>query len=57
MTTPRCAGLISWDAAMLVVFYLLTSVLGGIIGGTLNALASIIGGAGKGAALAACWVG
>ena len=54
MTTPRCAGLISWDAAMLVVFYLLTSVLGGIIGGTLNALGSIIGGAGKVAALAGC---
>ena len=42
---------------MLVVFYLLTSVVGGIIGSTLNALGSIIGGAGKVAALAACWVG
>ena len=42
---------------MLVVFYLLTSVVGGIIGSTLNALASIIGGAGKVAALAACWFG
>ncbi len=42
----------SWCAATLVIFYLLTSAVGGIIGGTFNALGSTVGAAGKGAASA-----
>jgi hypothetical protein len=50
--TARWHGLVSWCAATLVVFYLLTSALGGILGGTFNALSGTIGAAGRGAASA-----
>ena len=51
--TARWHGLIAWATATLVVFYLLTSALGGLLGGTLGALGSTLGGAGKAAASAA----
>jgi len=50
--TAHWHGFVSWCAATLVIFYLLTSAVGGIIGGTLNVLGSTIGSAGKGAASA-----
>ncbi len=50
--TSRWHGLVSWCAATLIIFYLLTSAVGGIIGGTFNALGSTVGAAGKGAASA-----
>ncbi len=50
--TARWHGLVAWCAATLVLFYLLTSTLGGIIGGTFNALGSTVGAAGRGAASA-----
>jgi len=50
--TAHWHGFVSWCAATLVIFYLLTSAVGGIIGGTFNALGSTAGAAGKGAASA-----
>jgi len=50
--TAHWHGFVSWCAATLVIFYLLTSTVGGIIGGTFNALGSTVGAAGKGAASA-----
>lgn len=50
--TSRWHGLVSWCAATLIIFYLLTSAVGGIIGGTFNALGSTVGAVGKGAASA-----
>ncbi len=50
--TAHWHGFVSWCAATLVIFYLLTSAVGGIIGGTFNALGSTVGAAGKGAASA-----
>ncbi len=50
--TARWHGFVSWCAATLVIFYLLTSAVGGIIGGTFSALGSTLGAAGKGAASA-----
>ena len=50
--TARWHGFVSWCAATLVMFYLLTSAVGGIIGGTFNALGSTVGAAGRGAASA-----
>jgi len=50
--TARWHGFVSWATATLVLFYLLTSAVGGIIGGTFNALGSTIGAAGRGAATA-----
>lgn len=50
--TAHWHGLVSWCAATLVIFYLLTSAVGGIVGGTFNALGSTVGAAGKGAASA-----
>jgi len=50
--TAHWHGLVSWCAATLVIFYLLTSAVGGIIGGTFNALGSTVGAIGKGAASA-----
>ena len=54
--TARWHGLVSWCVATLVIFYLLTSAVGGIIGGTFNALGSTVTGAGKAAASAASGV-
>lgn len=50
--TARWHGFVSWATATLVIFYLLTSALGGIIGGTFSAFGSTIGAAGQGAASA-----
>jgi len=50
--TAHWHGLVSWCAATLIIFYLLTSAVGGIIGGAFNALGSTVGAAGKGAASA-----
>ena len=50
--TARWHGFVSWCVATLVLFYLLTSAVGGIIGGTFNALGSTVGAAGRGAASA-----
>ena len=50
--TARWHGFVSWCAATLVLFYLLTSAVGGILGGTFSALGSTIGAAGRGAATA-----
>jgi hypothetical protein len=51
--TARWHGFVAWCTTTLVVFYLLTSAIGGILGGTFNALGSTIGAAGRGAASAA----
>jgi hypothetical protein len=50
--TARWHGFVSWATATLVMFYLLTSAVGGIIGGTFNTLGSTVGAAGRGAASA-----
>ena len=50
--TASWHGFVAWCVATLVVFYLLTSAIGGIIGGTFNALGSTVGAAGRGAASA-----
>jgi hypothetical protein len=50
--TAHWHGFVSWCAATLLIFYLLTSAVGGIIGGTFNALGSTVGAAGRGAASA-----
>ncbi len=50
--TARWHGFVAWCAATLVIFYLLTSAVGGIIGGTFSALGSTIGAVGRGAASA-----
>lgn len=51
--TARWHGFVSWCVATLVLVYLLSSAVGGIIGGTFNALGSTLGGTGKAAASAA----
>jgi hypothetical protein len=51
-STPNWHGFVSWCVATLVIFYMLTSAVGGIIGGTFNALGSTVGAAGRGAASA-----
>lgn len=50
--TAHWHGFVSWCAATLIIFYLLSSAVGGIIGGTFNALGSTVGAAGRGAASA-----
>ena len=54
--TARWHGFVSWCVATLMIVYLLTSAVGGIIGGTFNALGSTVGGAGKAVASAASGV-
>ncbi len=51
-STARWHGFVSWCVTTLVVFYLLTSAIGGLLGGTLNGLGSVLGGTGKAAASA-----
>ncbi len=48
--TARWHGFVSWCATTLVLFYLLTSAVGGLLGGTLSALGGTLSAAGKGAA-------
>ena len=50
--TARWHGFVSWAVTTLVVFYLLTTAVGGILGGTFNALGSTLSGVGKTAASA-----
>lgn len=50
-------GLISWAVTSLVVVYLLTSAIGGLIGGAMGALGSVAGGVGRTAATAATVAG
>ncbi|MBN8904759.1 MAG: hypothetical protein J0H57_27405, partial [Rhodospirillales bacterium] len=45
-------GLLSWCVTTLVVAYLVTSAVGGLVGGTVSALGSTIGAVGRGAASA-----
>ncbi len=52
VSTARWHGFVTWATATLVIFYLLTSAVGGIIGGTFSALGSTLGGVGKTAASA-----
>lgn len=49
-TTTAWHGLISWAVATLIVFYLLTSTIGGIVGGAFNQLSKVVGGATQAAA-------
>lgn len=45
--TAAWHGLTSWAVTTLVIFYLLTSTVGGILGGALNSLGSVAGGLGR----------
>jgi hypothetical protein len=51
--TARWHGLITWATTTLVVFYLLSSAIGGILGGAFSALGNTISGVGKTVANAA----
>jgi hypothetical protein len=48
--TARWHGLVTWCATTLVIFYLLTTVLGGVVGGSLSALGNTLSGVGRTAA-------
>lgn len=50
--TARWHGFLSWCVATLVIFYLLSSAAGGVIGGAANALGGTLSAAGRGAASA-----
>ena len=50
--TAHWHGFVSWCVATLLIFYLLTSAVGGIIGGAFSALGNTVGAAGRGAASA-----
>jgi len=52
-STAALHGLTSWAVATLVVFYLLTTAVGGIIGGVFTGVTGAVGGAGRAAASAA----
>lgn len=52
-STAALHGLTSWAVATLVVFYLLTTAVGGIIGGVFTGVTSVVGGAGRAATSAA----
>lgn len=51
--TGRWHGLIAWCAGTLVIFYLLSTAIGGIVGGAYSAVSGVVGGAGKAVAQAA----
>jgi len=51
-STAGWHGFVSWCAATLLLAWLLTSAVGGILGGTFSALGSTLGGVGKSAAAA-----
>ena len=51
--TARWHGFVSWATTTLLVMYLLTTAVGGIVGGAFGALGSTIGALGRGAASAA----
>ncbi len=48
----RLHGFVAWCGTTLVIFWLLTTAIGGIVGGTFSALGSTLGGVGKAAASA-----
>lgn len=48
-STASIHGLTTWAAATLVIFYLLTTALGGIIGGVFSGISSAVGGLGQAA--------
>lgn len=52
-STASWHGLTTWAVTTLVIFYLLTTAVGGIIGGAYRGMASVIGGAGNVAGTAA----
>jgi hypothetical protein len=52
-STSGYHGLISWALSTLVVVYLLSSAVSGLVGGAASALGSVVGGVGKTAATAA----
>jgi hypothetical protein len=56
VNTARWHGLVTWCVTTLVIFYLLTTVLGGILGGTFSALSGTLSGVGRTAASVASGV-
>lgn len=52
-STAALHGVTSWAAATLVVFYLLTTAVGGIMGGVFSSVGTVLGGAGRTAGTAA----
>lgn len=50
VNTARWHGFVAWCVTTLVIFYLLTSAIGSIVGGSLSALGNTIGGATRSAA-------
>jgi ElaB/YqjD/DUF883 family membrane-anchored ribosome-binding protein len=52
-STAGLHGITAWAATTLVIFYLLTSTLGGLLGGVYNTVSGAIGGLGRTAATAA----
>ena len=50
--TARWHGFVSWCVATLLLAYLLTTAVGGLVGGALSTLGSTVGGAGRAAASA-----
>jgi ElaB/YqjD/DUF883 family membrane-anchored ribosome-binding protein len=46
-STAGFHGLVAWAATTLVIFYLLTSTLGSLLGGAYNTLSSAVGGLGR----------
>jgi len=52
VNTARWHGFVAWCATTLVVFYLLASAVGSVIGGTASTLGSALGGVGRTAASA-----
>ena len=52
-STAALHGVTSWAAATLVIFYLLTTAVGGIMGGVFSSVGVVLGGAGRTAATAA----
>jgi hypothetical protein len=52
-STAALHGLISWAVTTLLVFYLLTTAVGGIIGGVFSGISGVMGGLGRTAASAA----
>jgi len=46
-STAGFHGLIAWAATTLIIFYLLTSTLGSLLGGAYNTLSSAVGGLGR----------
>jgi hypothetical protein len=52
-TTAAFHGLTAWAVTTLIITYLLTTAIGGVAGGALNAVSSVAGGLGRTAATAA----